>query len=92
MWWGTLLDKLGISFPGLPVGYPDSWKKYGLFSHSGMDTILGKGKKDFSTLMTLASANRFLRMQGKMAFPCTQSVFKSEGRLKDFGALVFRAG
>jgi hypothetical protein len=62
----------------------DSWKKYGLFSHSGMDTILGKGKKDFSTLMTLASANRFLRMQGKMAFLITQSVFKSGGSAEGF--------
>ncbi len=62
----------------------DSWKKYGLFSHSGMDTILGKGKKDFSTLMTLVSANRFLKTQGKLAFLITQSVFKSGGAAEGF--------
>lgn len=62
----------------------DSWKKYGLFSHSGMDTILGKGKKDFSTLMTMVSANRFLRTQGKLAFLITQSVFKSGGAAEGF--------
>ena len=61
-----------------------SWKKYGLFSHSGMDTILGKGKKDFSTLMTLASAHRFLKPQGKMVFLITQGVFKSGGASEGF--------
>ena len=62
----------------------DSWKKYGLFSHSGMDTILGKGKKDISTLVTLTSADQFLKLQGKMAFLITQGVFKSGGAAEGF--------
>ncbi|NLW43639.1 MAG: N-6 DNA methylase [Syntrophomonadaceae bacterium] len=70
----------------------DSWKKYGLFRHRGMDTILGKGKKDFSTLMTLASADRFLKMQGKMAFLITQSVFKSGGAADGFRRFCLPGG
>ncbi|MGI6548438.1 MAG: HsdM family class I SAM-dependent methyltransferase [Syntrophomonadales bacterium] len=70
----------------------DSWKKYGLFSHSGMDTILGKGKKDLSTLMTLVSADRLLKPQGKMAFLITQGVFKSGGAAEGFRAFTLPGG
>lgn len=69
-----------------------SWKKYGLFSHSGMDTILGKGKKDFSTLMTLVSAHRFLKPQRKMAFLITQGVFKSGGAAEGFRGFSLPGG
>jgi len=60
------------------------WKRYGLFSHSGMDTILGSGKKDLSTLVTLSSASQFLKPGGKMAYLITQSVFKSGGAAEGF--------
>ncbi|WP_439653183.1 hypothetical protein [Rhodothermus marinus] len=55
----------------------DLWTRYGLFVHSGMDTILGKGKKDASTLMTYAVADRFLKEGGKLGFLITQSVWKT---------------
>lgn len=43
--WEHLPDEYRVSM--IPV-----WQHYGLFPHSGMDTILGKGKKDISMLMT----------------------------------------
>ncbi len=70
----------------------DSWKKYGLFSHSGMDVILGKGKKDLSTLMTLVSAHRFLKPRGRMAFLITQGVFKSGGAAEGFREFTLPGG
>ena len=42
-----------------------------------METILGKGKKDISKLMTYAVADRHLRTGGKLAFVVTQTLFKS---------------
>ncbi|MGE5403636.1 MAG: HsdM family class I SAM-dependent methyltransferase, partial [Candidatus Saccharibacteria bacterium] len=60
------------------------WQKYGLFAHKGMDVILGKGKKDLSTLMTLSSASRYLKERGRLAFLITQSVFKSGGAAEGF--------
>ena len=52
-----------INWESLPPGYREQtmplWQEYGLFVHSGMDTILGKGKKDISTLMTYVAADRY---------------------------------
>jgi len=52
------------------------WEYYGLFPHSGMDTILGKGKKDISMLMTYVAVDKFLRRSGKLGFVLSQSLFK----------------
>lgn len=60
------------------------WKTYGLFVHSGMDAILGKGKKDLSMLITLASADQYLKPNGKMVFLITQSALKSQGAADGF--------
>lgn len=60
------------------------WQQYGLFVHSGMDTILGKGKKDISTLMTYVAMDRYLKQRGKLAFVITQSVFKTSGAAQGF--------
>jgi hypothetical protein len=77
-----------VNWESLPEGYrSDSaplWQEYGLFVHSGMDTILGKGKKDLSTLMTYAVAHRFLKSGGKLGFVITQSVFKTAGAGQGF--------
>jgi len=87
-----------INWESLPPGYREQsmplWQEYGLFVHSGMDTILGKGKKDISTLMTYVAADRYLRDGGKLGFVITQSVWKTAGagqgfrrfRLKQDGA------
>lgn len=70
-----------INWESLPQAYREQtaelWERYGLFVHSGMDTILGKGKKDASTLMTYAVADRFLKEGGKLGFLITQSVWKT---------------
>lgn len=77
-----------INWESLPQGYRDAsaplWQEYGLFVHSGMDTILGKGKKDISTLMSYVAADRFLKEGGKLGFVITQSVWKTAGAGQGF--------
>ncbi len=77
-----------INWESLPAGYRTEsahlWQHYGLFVHSGMDTILGKGKKDISTLMTLVALDRYLKEGGKLAFVITQSVWKTAGAAQGF--------
>jgi len=77
-----------INWESLPQAYRERsaplWQKYGLFVHSGMDTILGKGKKDLSTLMTYVVADRYLKPGGKLAFLITQSAWKTAGAGQGF--------
>ncbi|HQE92287.1 MAG TPA: N-6 DNA methylase [Anaerolineae bacterium] len=77
-----------INWESLPQGYREQttplWHDYGLFVHSGMDTILGKGKKDLSTLMTYVAADRYLKPGGKLGFVITQSVWKTAGAGQGF--------
>ena len=77
-----------VNWESLPDGYRADtthlWQDYGLFVHSGMDTILGKGKKDISTLMTYVAADRYLKDEGKLAFLITQSAFKTAGAGQGF--------
>ncbi len=77
-----------INWEHLPEKYRDStkgvWFEYGLFPHSGMDTILGKGKKDISTLMTFVAMDKYLKKGGKLGFVITQSVFKTGGAGQGF--------
>jgi hypothetical protein len=49
-----------------------------------MDTILGKGKKDMSMLVTQVAADRYLKDGGKLAFVITQAVFKMAGAAQGF--------
>jgi hypothetical protein len=77
-----------INWEHLPDGYRQSikpvWERYGLFPHGGMDTILGKGKKDISMLMTFTVMDGLLRTGGKLGFIITQSVFKTAGSGQGF--------
>ena len=77
-----------INWESLPPGYREQsaplWHEYGLFVHSGMDTILGKGKKDLSTLMAYVVADRYLKEGGKLGFVITQSVWKTAGAGQGF--------
>jgi len=72
-----------INWENLPEGYrtetKELWSEHGLFVHKGMDTILGKGKKDISMLMTYVAAEEYLKPDGKFGFVITQSVFKTGG-------------
>lgn len=56
-----------------------SWEKYGLFVHTGIESILGKGKKDLSMLMTYAAADMYLKDGGKLGFIVSPNLFKSGG-------------
>jgi hypothetical protein len=60
------------------------WEHYGLFPHGGMDTILGKGKKDISMLMTYVAVDRYLQTGGRLGFVLSQSLFKTAGAGQGF--------
>jgi hypothetical protein len=64
------------------------WQQEGLFPHGGMDTILGKGKKDISMLMTHIAMYLYLKDGGKLGFVITQSVFKTSGAGQGFRRFV----
>ena len=77
-----------VNWESLPEEYRQEtkplWDKYGLFPHGGMDTILGKGKKDISMLMAYVALDRYLKKGGKLGFLITQSVFKTAGAGQGF--------
>jgi len=77
-----------VNWESLPEEYRRStktlWEAYGLFPHGGMDTILGKGKKDISMLMTYVAMDKYLKPRGKLGFVITQSVFKTSGAGQGF--------
>lgn len=83
-----------INWENLPEGYrgetKELWLQHGLFVHKGMDTILGKGKKDISMLMTYVAAENYLKDGGKFGFVITQSVFKTSGAAQGFRKFVTR--
>jgi SAM-dependent methyltransferase len=70
-----------VNWESLPPEYRERskeiWVKYGLFGHSGFETMLGKGKKDVSTLLTYVAADLYLKPGGRLGFVITQSVFKT---------------
>jgi hypothetical protein len=83
-----------VNWESLPADYRDEtkplWVYHNLFPHSGMDTILGKGKKDISMLLTFVAADNYLKDGGKLGFIITQSVFKTAGAGQGFRC--FRLG
>ena len=88
-----------INWESLPEDYRSEtkplWFDYGLFpkSEGGMDTILGRGKKDLSMLMTYAAADRHLKPKGVLSFVVTQTLFKTSGASRGFRRFrIGRAG
>lgn len=77
-----------VNWESLPDDYrlatKPLWERQGLFPHGGMDTILGKGKKDISTLMTFVAMESYLKRNGRLGFVITQSVFKTSGAGQGF--------
>jgi len=77
-----------VNWQNLPEQYRQNtkslWVLYGLFPHGGMDTILGKGKKDISMIMTYVAVDKYLKRGGKLGFLITQSVFKTSGAGQGF--------
>lgn len=70
-----------VIWDNLPEDYRNDtkpiWVQHGLFPHGGMDTILGKSKKDISMLMTYEVSEALLKKGGRLGFVITQSVFKT---------------
>jgi hypothetical protein len=89
-----------VNWESLPQRYRDLtdpiWRSSGLFVHSGMETMLGAGKKDVSMLMSYVATDKLLREGGRLGFVITQTVFKTAGagqgfrrfRVGDTGALM----
>ncbi|HBY98372.1 MAG TPA: hypothetical protein DEP84_31260 [Chloroflexi bacterium] len=77
-----------VNWESLPGDYRQEtkplWVYHNLFPHSGMDTILGKGKKDISMLLTFVAVDDYLREDGKLGFIITQSVLKTAGAGQGF--------
>jgi methylase of polypeptide subunit release factors len=85
-----------VNWENLPEAYrletKSLWFEYGLFPHGGMDTILGKGKKDISMIMTYVALDKYLKKGGKLGFLITQSVFKTSGSGQGFRRFKLRDG
>jgi SAM-dependent methyltransferase len=85
-----------VNWEHLPDGYRDDlkpiWIKYGLFPHGGMDTILGKGKKDISMIMTYVVMDKLLLSNGRLGFVITQSVLKTSGAGQGFRRFTIPQG
>jgi SAM-dependent methyltransferase len=81
-----------VNWESLPQDYRQEtkplWVYHGLFPHSGMDTILGKGKKDISMLMTYIAMENYLKDGGRLGFIITQSVFKTAGAGQGFRRFI----
>ena len=60
------------------------WERLELFPHKGMDTILGKGKKDISMLLTCVALERSLRPGGRLGFLLPQGLLKTAGAGEGF--------
>ena len=77
-----------VNWESLPGDYRQEtkplWVHHGLFPHGGMDTILGKGKKDISMLMSYVAMDNYLKDRGRLGFVITQSVFKTAGAGQGF--------
>jgi len=85
-----------VNWESLPDDYrlqtKPLWEHYGLFPHGGMDTILGKGKKDISMLMTYVSVDRYLKEGGKLGFVLPQNLFKTSGAGQGFRRFLLPKG
>jgi len=85
-----------VNWESLPENYRQDtkplWEEHGLFPHGGMDTILGKGKKDISMLMSYVAMDKYLKRGGKLGFLITQSVFKTAGAGQGFRRFLLGTG
>jgi SAM-dependent methyltransferase len=85
-----------VNWESLPDQYRQDtkplWVHHGLFPHSGMDSILGKGKKDISMLMCYVAMDKYLAGSGKLGFVITQSVFKTAGAGQGFRRFQLGSG
>lgn len=77
-----------VNWETLPQDYRQKtkylWEQYHLFPHTGFDTILGKGKKDISLLLTYVTMDNYLADGGKLGFVITEAALKSSGAGEGF--------
>jgi len=73
-----------VNWESLPEGYRERtknlWVKYNMVATKGKNKEqfeLGKQKRDISTLMTYVAIDKYLKINGKLGFLITQSVFKT---------------
>lgn len=82
-----------VNWASLPQQYRQQtrplWLRYQLFPHTGMDALLGRGKKDLSMLMTYVVIDRLLKPRGVLGFVITQSLFQSSGAGEGFRRFRF---
>lgn len=85
-----------VNWESLPEHYrletKPLWVRHNLFPHGGMDTILGKGKKDISMLMAYVAMDDYLKPRGRLGFVITQSVFKTAGAGQGFRRFLLGSG
>ena len=85
-----------VNWESLPGDYRNEtkplWVYHNLFPHRGMDTILGKGKKDISMLLTFVAADNYLKDDGKLGFIITQNVLKTAGAGQGFRRFTLGSG
>lgn len=55
------------------------WERYGLFSLSGSDARHGGAKKDLSMLVLYATADRYLKSNGRLGMVVSQTLFQTRG-------------
>jgi len=60
------------------------WEDYGLTKIGQGRNVLIRGRRDFSMLFVYASADYYLKEDGKLGFLITQEVFKSKGAGEGF--------
>jgi methylase of polypeptide subunit release factors len=60
------------------------WDAYGLTKIGKTRNVLIRGRREFSTLFTYASADYYLKNGGKLGFLITQEAFKSKGAGEGF--------
>ncbi len=72
-----------IAWDNLPADYRQAtmplWQRYGLFSLSANQARHGGAKKDLSTLLIYAVADRYLAEHGRLAMVVTQTIFQTRG-------------
>jgi SAM-dependent methyltransferase len=77
-----------VNWETLPIDYRQAtkylWEQYQLFPHTGFESILGKGKKDISLLLTYVSMDNYLADTGKLGFIITEAALKSGGAGEGF--------
>jgi hypothetical protein len=64
------------------------WRRYGLFTQKGLESLMGTAEVDLSLLFTYACLDRYLEVGGSLGFLITQEVVRSKTAGQGFRAFV----